>query len=112
MRGHARRQQAGKLACRREFFLQASAMRVSPTLLLALAAVCALPHARAEDPAKIDPTQKVDQLAPSADTAKTVGKVELKRDDQVQAGRATLPGVIQEPTAPLSGRTAPIEVTE
>jgi hypothetical protein len=88
------------------------AMRVSPTLLLAVAVACAPSGARAEDPAKIDPSQQVNALNPSPDTTKTEEKVGIKHEENLQGKRATIPGVIQEPMSPLNGATAPIDVTE
>jgi hypothetical protein len=87
-------------------------MRVSSTLLLAVAAACVLPGARAEDPAKVDPSQQVNALNPSPDTTKAVDKVGIKHDDTLQGSRATLPGVIEEPKASIGDRTANIEMTE
>jgi hypothetical protein len=87
-------------------------MRFSPTLLLAVATACALPAARAEDPAKVDPSQQVNALNPSPDTTKAVDSVALKHEENLQGKRAFLRGVIQEPMAPMNGRRAPIDVTE
>ncbi len=87
-------------------------MRLAPTLLLALAAACVLPGARAEDPAKVDPSQQVNALNPSPETTKSVNQVEIKHDDTLQGSRATLPGVIEEPKASIGSRAANIDVTE
>jgi len=87
-------------------------MRFSPTLLLAVATACTHSVVRAEDPAKVDPSQQVNALNPAPDTTKVVEHVDLKHADNLQGQRVTLPGTIQEPMAPINGTRAPIDVTE
>jgi hypothetical protein len=90
-------------------------MRVlSPLIFVfALAALSvALPHTRADDAAKIDPTARVEALAPSPATTKSTEQVDLIRADRLQDRRATLPGLLEQPTAAIADRRSPIEVTE
>ncbi len=86
-------------------------MKTFLLLLLAAALWGAAPAARAEDVPKIDATQKVDSLGTS-NQAVLPDPVAIKKADQVQDKQAAIPGVIKEPTAPLAGRQAPINVTE
>ena len=89
-------------------------MRVSPSSLftLGLAAVLAVPCARAEDVTKLDPSVRVEKLDPGPDTTKSVGNVDKQRANRIEDSRATLAGLIEEPTAPLADRRAPIELAE
>ncbi len=90
-------------------------MRFPPVLLFAAALVCtsaAAPRARAEDAAKIDPAARVEQFSPGPDTTKSTENLTFKRDDRVQSSRATLAGLIEEPTAPLAEKRAPITLAE
>ena len=88
-------------------------MKIRPILPLVLAVLgVGLPRIQAEDPTKFDPSQQADKVAPGPDTTKPVESIELKRDDRVQNSRAVLPGLIDEPRAPMADRRAPIDVTE
>src|SRR6185436_7554481 len=63
-------------------------------------------------PAKIDPAARVEAFEPGPDTAKRVESIEKTRADRVQNSRAALAGLIEEPTARVAGRRAPIEIAE
>ncbi|MEI6862159.1 MAG: hypothetical protein WCL04_07890 [Verrucomicrobiota bacterium] len=89
-------------------------MRFPASLFFAItfAALGGGAHALAEDATKLDPSARVETLEPGPGTTKTVETIDKKRADRVQDSRATLAGLIEEPTAPLASRRAPIELAE
>jgi len=86
--------------------------RLAPLSLLAAVLCAGLPAARAQDTAKVDAAKQAERFAPSPDTARPVERIDNKRDDRVQDARAALAGLIDEPTAALADRRAPVDVSE
>ena len=93
-------------------------MKFSPILFIGLFVL--LPFgARADDPSKVDATQKNAQLAPTQDNAdnrlapsNTDNQRPLLRDDRVQDSRFQTPEVRGKPMAPSNDKKAPIEMKE
>jgi len=97
-----------------------TAFPVKSALPLFFVLLAALPPGmRAEDPTKVDPSQKNTQLAPGADNTanrlapgNTDNQLPFKRDDRVQNSRFTTPELREKKLAPISDRRAPFDVTE
>lgn len=86
--------------------------RLTPLTLLAASLCVGLPFVRAQDTAKVDAAKQAERFAPSPEVARPVERIDNKRDDRVQDARAALAGLIDEPTAPIADRRAPVDISE